>query len=89
MKRPFPNVFAGLDSKTKSSVTRCYNALSHKSQALVETLQAPKKAKKRKAPPKSIAMMNEVSLGWAESGWVGLGWVGLGWMVVRLGWIRV
>lgn len=56
MKSPPPNVFASLDGKTKSAVTRAYNAIAHKSQALVETLQAPKKAKKRKAPPKSVAM---------------------------------
>lgn len=56
MKSPPPNVFASLDGKTKSAVTRAYNAISHKSQALVETLQAPKKSKKRKAPPKSVAM---------------------------------
>ena len=60
MKKPPPDVFASLDSKAKSAVTRCYNAQSHKSQALVETLQAPKKAKKRKAPPKSLSMEGEV-----------------------------
>ncbi|CAN0486120.1 unnamed protein product, partial [Laminaria digitata] len=49
MKKPPPDVFACLDSKTKSAVTRCYNAMSHKSQALAEALQAPKRAKKRKA----------------------------------------
>lgn len=62
MKKPFPDVFAHLDSKTKSAVTRCYNAQSHKSQALVETMQAPKKAKKRKAPPKSLSMAAEVCM---------------------------
>ena len=56
MKSPPLDVFASLDSKTKTAVTRGYNAISHKSQALVETMQAPKKAKKRKAPPKSLAM---------------------------------
>lgn len=61
MKNPPPDVFASLDSKAKSAVTRCYNAQSHKSQALVEALQAPKKAKKRKAPPKSLSMAAEVN----------------------------
>ena len=61
IKAPPPDVFAALDSKTKSAVTRCYNSQSHKSQALVETLQAPKKAKKRKMPPKSLSMEAEVS----------------------------
>lgn len=55
MKNPPVDVFAGLDSKCKSAVTRCYNSAAHKSQALVETMQAPK-AKKTKAPPKSLAM---------------------------------
>ncbi|CAN0024030.1 unnamed protein product [Ascophyllum nodosum] len=59
MKSPPLDVFASLDSKTKTAVTRGYNAISHKSQALVETMQAPKKAKKRKAPPKSLAMSEE------------------------------
>lgn len=56
MKRPPFDVFGSLDSKTRSAVTRCYNAQAHKSQALAVALQAPKKAKKRKAPPKSVSM---------------------------------
>lgn len=60
MKRPPLDVFGSLDSKTRSAVTRCYNAQAHKSQALAVALQAPKKAKKRKAPPKSISMEVQV-----------------------------
>ncbi|CBN77287.1 conserved unknown protein [Ectocarpus siliculosus] len=56
MKRPPPDLFGSLDSKTRSAVTRCYNSQAHKSQALAVALQAPKKAKKRKAPPKSVSM---------------------------------
>ncbi|CAM9762731.1 unnamed protein product, partial [Ectocarpus sp. 4 AP-2014] len=59
MKRPPLDVFGSLDSKTRSAVTRCYNAQAHKSQALAVALQAPKKAKKRKAPPKSVSMEGE------------------------------
>ncbi|CAN0343952.1 unnamed protein product, partial [Ectocarpus sp. 8 AP-2014] len=59
MKRPPIDVFGSLDSKTRSAVTRCYNAQAHKSQALAVALQAPKKAKKRKAPPKSVSMEGE------------------------------
>lgn len=66
MKSPPLDVFGSLDTKTKTAVTRCYNALSHKSQALVETMQAPKKAKKRKAPPKSLAMEVQSEMEWEE-----------------------
>lgn len=73
MKSPPLDVFASLDTKTKTAVTRCYNALSHKSQALVETMQAPKKAKKRKAPPKSLAMEVRMKLtllrSWSRHPW--------------------
>ncbi|CAB1111626.1 unnamed protein product [Ectocarpus sp. CCAP 1310/34] len=59
MKRPPLDVFGSIDSKARSAVTRCYNAQAHKSQALAVALQAPKKAKKRKAPPKSVSMEGE------------------------------
>lgn len=61
-KNPPPDMFACLDGKTKSAVTRYYNSISHKSQALVETMQAPKRKKKAKAPPKSLAMEGEVGV---------------------------
>ncbi|CAM9256607.1 unnamed protein product, partial [Choristocarpus tenellus] len=56
VRNPPLDVFAAIDTKTKTAVTRVYNSLSHKSQALVETMQAPKRSKKAKAPPKSLAM---------------------------------
>lgn len=80
MKNPPLDVFAGLDGKTKSAVTRYYNSTSHKSQALVETMQAPKKSRKAKAPPKDMVMEEVRGLGnvvsWSDT---------IGWMLGREG----
>ncbi|CAM9762324.1 unnamed protein product [Discosporangium mesarthrocarpum] len=59
------DMFGLIDSKTKTALTRSYNAKTHKSQALVETMQAPRKAKKAKGPPKSVSMDNNMEEGMA------------------------